>query len=166
MRATPATTLSDLIDRAAIGDLVDHYAHGVDRRDWALYRSVFAQEVIADFAWSGVVETMAADDWVALVARTLAPFDATHHRISNYLVALDGDRAQIRAQMIARHMLGEETHAIGGFYTHDVIRTPAGWRIARLALTITWEQGDRALFERAAALGARPRGDVGAQGMA
>jgi 3-phenylpropionate/cinnamic acid dioxygenase small subunit len=165
MRATPAATLADLIDRAAISDLVDHYAHGVDRRDWALYRSIFADDVTADFAWSGVVETMTADSWVEKVAATLSPFDATQHRMSNYLIALEGDRGRVRAQMIARHVLEGEMHAIGGYYTHDVVRNGAGWRIARLALVITWEQADRGLFERAAARNPRERDDVGGQGM-
>ena len=159
-------SLADLIDRAACSDLVDHYAYGVDRRDWPLYRSIFADEITADFAWSGVVETMAADVWVGKVAATLSPFDATQHRMSNVLVALDGDRGKVRAQMIARHVLDGEMHAIGGYYTHDVVRAGTGWRIARLALAVTWEQGDRSLFERAAARGPRERSDVGTQGMA
>jgi hypothetical protein len=153
MRASPALSTADLLDRAAICDLVDHYAFGIDLRDWALYRSIFADEVHADFGWSGVDQTLPADEWVSLVAATLSPFDATHHRMTNKLVSLDGDRGRVRAQMTARHVLGDEQHMIGGHYTHDVVRSGDEWRIARLTLAVTWEVGDRALFERAAARG-------------
>jgi hypothetical protein len=35
------TDLSILLDRAAISDVVNAYATGLDRRDWVLYRSIF-----------------------------------------------------------------------------------------------------------------------------
>ena len=47
-------TLETLLERAAISDVVNAYATGVDTRDWALYRSVFADEIAIDFtSWSG-----------------------------------------------------------------------------------------------------------------
>ncbi len=166
--AAPAS-LADLIDRAAIADLLNGYAYGIDRRDWPLYRSIFADRLAVDLAWSGVDATMAAGEWVSTVCATLAPFDATQHRMSNIAVDLAGDTAILRCQMTARHMLvvdgAEQHHLIGGYYTHDVVRTAAGWRIARLCLTIMWEQGDRGLFALAAERGPRARVDVGMAGL-
>ncbi len=168
MTLQPAT-LADLLDRAAITELVNGYAYGIDRRDWALYRSIFADRLEVDLAWSGIVETMGVDRWVATVAQMLAPFDATHHRMTNVSIDLDGNRATLFAQMVARHMLEidgvQHMHRIGGHYTHHVVREAGGWRITRLGLIITWEEGDRGLFDRAAARGPRPRADVGTQGM-
>jgi hypothetical protein len=34
-----------------------------------------------------------------------------------------------------------------GYYTNDLVRTPAGWKIARCALTVTAQQGDPRVFE-------------------
>ncbi|WP_156679944.1 nuclear transport factor 2 family protein [Sphingomonas profundi] len=166
--AAPAT-LADLIDRAAIADLLNGYAYGIDRRDWPLYRSIFTDRLEVDLAWSGVDASMPADEWVATVRATLAPFDATQHRMTNIAIDLGADEAILRTQMTARHMLvedgAERHHLIGGYYTHRVVRAGGGWRIARLGLTIMWEQGDRGLFDRAAARGPRTRADVGEQGM-
>ena len=163
---TPPHSLQDLLDRAAIADLRYAYAHGVDRRDWALYRSIFADRVEFDFfTWAGIRETYDADEWVALVKATLAPFDATQHTFTNLLITLDGDNATCVTNMTARHVLGQESQTLGGYYTDRLVRTEAGWRITACQLMITWEEGDRELFERAAALGPRSRADVGLEGI-
>jgi hypothetical protein len=160
-------TLQDLLDRARIGDTVLNYATGIDRRDWALYRSIFADQVEFDFAtWSGEpARVWTADDWVASVRETLAPFDATAHMLTNHVITLDGAEATLVAHMVALHYLEGEVQELGGFYTHRLRREGDGWVIARCRLVITWERGSRDLFARARARGARPRIDVGAEGM-
>ncbi len=163
---TIPTTLQDLIDRAVIGDTILKYATGVDRRDWALYRSIFADEIDVDFTtWSGLATTMAADDWVAAVRDTLACFDATQHMITNHVIAVEGDEARITAHMVAIHVLGSEVQVLGGYYAHRLRRAGTGWRIHACRLVVTWEQGDRGLFDRARARGPRARVDVGTEGM-
>lgn len=163
---SPAISLQDLVDRAAVFDVVLDYATGVDRRDWALYRSIFTDAVEFDFStWRGVKMTMPADDWVAEVKDTLACFDATQHNMTNPVITLDGDRATIVVHMIAHHYFDGEMQKLGGYYTDRLVRTEAGWKIAACQLVITWEEGDRALFERAHAAGPRPRVDVGTAGI-
>lgn len=163
---SPATTVQDLIDRAAVFDVVLDYATGIDRRDWPLYRSIFADEVEFDFStWRGVKTRMSADDWVAQVKDTLAGFDATQHNMTNPVVTLNGDEATIVVYVVARHYFGGEMQTLAGFYTDRLVRTGAGWKIAACRLVITSEQGDRALFDRARAAGPRVRVDVGAQGI-
>lgn len=161
-----ATTLQDLIDRAAVFDVLLNYATGVDRRDWNLYRSIFIDEVYFDFStWRGVKMTMPAEDWVAEVKDTLGCFDATQHNITNPVITLDGDEATVTAYIVARHHFAGEMQTVAGFYTHRLVRTDAGWKIAACTLVITWEEGDRTLFERAHAAGPRERIDVGVAGI-
>jgi len=159
MRApTPARNLQDLLDRAAISDLARCYASGIDRRDWALYRSIFTDRIEVDFStWRGVREAMDADAWVASVIATLACFDATEHSIVNHVIALDGDRATLTAHMVARHVFEGEMQQLGGYYEHQLVRVGDHWKIAACRLVIQWELGDRALFERAARRGPCPR---------
>lgn len=160
------SNVQDLLDRAAIVDLKYAYAHGVDQRDWVLYRSIFADRIEIDFFdWAGIRDVWDADLWVETVKSTLAPFDATQHAFSNPLVTLHGDSATCVTTMTARHVLGEEAQILGGYYTERMDRTATGWKIAACGLKITWEEGDRDLFARAAALGPRPRRDIGAQGI-
>lgn len=166
MKLPPApSSLQDLLDRAAIRDLKQAYAFGVDQRDWALYRSIFTDEVAFDFFdWAGIRDTIHADRWVEMVKATLAPFDATQHVFTGQFITLEGDSATCVTTMTARHQLGQEAQMMGGYYTERMVRTPQGWKITACTLTITWEEGDRALFEKAAALGARARSDIGLQG--
>jgi len=160
-------TLEDLIDRARISDTVLAYATGVDRRDWALYRGIFEDEVVFDFeTWSGEpARSWPADKWIEAVCATLAPFDATSHMLTNQVIGIEGDEATLTAHMVAVHYFDGETQELGGFYTHRLRRHGDHWKIFRCRLVITWERGDRALFERAAARGPRPRIDVGDQGL-
>ena len=150
-------TNDELIERARVTDHVLQYATGIDRHQWDLFRSIFADELRLDFSsWSGEPESvMAADDWVAGVRATLEPFDATQHVLTNFVIDLDGDSATCTCYMAAHHHLvtGDlrEMHSIGGYYVHDLQRAGDGWLIHRSNLNVTWEMGDRALFELAAA---------------
>jgi hypothetical protein len=162
--------LADLLDRAAIADLVHGYANSIDRRDWTMYRSIFADHIDVDFfTWAGIRQRYEADAWVAAVKDTLACFDSTQHTMSNLAISLNGDEATVVAAMTARHNLvidgRREFQILGGYYTDRMVRQPNGWKIAGCALMITWEEGDRALFEKAHALGPRSRVDVGMQGV-
>lgn len=149
-------THDDLLDRARITDHVLGYATGIDRHDWGLYRSIFTDQLTVDFSsWSGEpAATMSADDWVAGVRATLEPFDATQHVLTNFVIDIDGSEASCTCYMAAHHHLvtGElrEMHSIGGYYVHQLRRNGDGWLIHHTQLNVTWEMGDRALFQQAA----------------
>ncbi len=153
-------THQDLMDRAHITDHVLKYATGIDRHQWDLYRSIFADTVLFDFSsWSGQpAAEMSADDWVAGVRATLEPFDATQHVLTNFAIEIEGDDATCTCYMAAHHHLVEgdvrEMHSIGGYYVHRLRRgndpVDGGWLIHATQLNVTWEMGDRGLFERAA----------------
>jgi len=54
-------------DKYDICETVYRFAHGVDTRDWALYRSIFADEVRVDYSSYGAFAptVQSADAWVA-----------------------------------------------------------------------------------------------------
>lgn len=153
---TELLTVEALIDRAEISDVVLRYATALDARDWAGYESVFTDPLTVDFSsWSGEPETtLAVAEWVALVRSTLSGFDATHHLSSNHVITLAGNSATCMSYMVARHYLIEDgerlMHSIGGHYTNQLIEGADGWKIRHCTLTVTWEMGDRGLFEIAA----------------
>ena len=149
MSASSKLDLDTLIARAEISDVVLRYATGIDRRDWKLFRSCFADEVELDFtSWSGGdVRISDAESWVAGVEGGLSGFDATQHISSNHVHQIDGDEATCVSYMIANHHVVEAgermMHSIGGYYTNRLRRGPDGWRIHACRLTVTWEMGDR-----------------------
>ena len=147
-----ALTVETLIARAEISDVVHRYATGIDRRDWVLYRSIFADAVDFDFTtWSGgEPRRLSGDDWVAGVREALSGFDATQHLSSNHVHTVDGDAATCVSYMIALHYLvvdgDRRMQGLGGYYTNQLRRGPDGWKIHACTLTVTWEMGDRDLF--------------------
>ena len=153
MSSAQPVTLDTLIARAEISDVVNRYATGIDRRDWALYRSIFADEVGFDFtSWSGgEPRTLRADDWVANVRDGLSGFDATQHISSNHVHTVEGEAATCVSYMIALHHIVEgdrrQMHGLGGYYTNRLRREAAGWIIHACKLNVTWEMGDRSLFQ-------------------
>jgi len=150
--------LQHLADRAAISDVVIAYATGIDRRDWALYRSIFTDPVHIDFSsFSGGSGTeMAREDWVQRVRGLQDGFDATQHLSTNHVVRLDAfgpdglaSAATCVSEMHAQHYVADQPVTfctLGGHYTNQLVRTPDGWRIRSCTLTVRWETGTRAIF--------------------
>jgi hypothetical protein len=165
--------LQQLLDRAAISDVVHAYATGLDRRDWALYRFIFCDELEMDFESVGIRRaTYSADEWVRSAQTLFAGFRATQHTSTNHVHQIDGDRATCVSNMQAEHFIapapgdpplapGAERWTIGGYYVNELVRTQAGWKLRRVALHVTWTQGNpevpRIALQRGRALRAEKR---------
>jgi hypothetical protein len=148
--------LKELADRMAITDLILKYATGIDTRDWALFRSIFADELFMDFSsYSGAPgANMTADQWVAGCQRMLPGFDATQHSLSNFVYDIRGDEATVTVYMQAEHFiantLGDASHTLGGYYVHRLRRGTDGWRIHATTLKVLWSRGNRHVYQLAA----------------
>ena len=147
--------IQDLLDRQDVIDSILRYASGIDMRNWSLYRECFTDELEVDFtSWGGGTPLkLGADQWVANVRSTLSGFEGTQHTLTNFVVDVDGDDAHAVVYMSAQHFLpndkGDSSLLIGGYYTHDLVRTPTDWKIRKARLTVTWTVGNRHIFELA-----------------
>jgi hypothetical protein len=83
-------------------------------------------------------------------SESFARFRATHHVSSDHVIDLDGDSAQLRANLIAMHLWADQerdpntpqTHFLAGGVLHAlVVRTGRGWRLSELSLRNTWRTG-------------------------
>lgn len=130
--------------RHEVTEVLVRYATGIDRRDWALFRTCFTEDCDADYGdighWHGVEEIT---DWMT---RTHEPCGHTLHRITNVAVdasSSDGDdRVQARSYVDAL-VLGADNRAgvrAAGFYDDDLVRTDGEWRIARRRFTMVLAQ--------------------------
>jgi len=148
--------VSDFTD---ITSRVYEYAYGIDTRDWALYRSIFTDQITMDFSSynAAPVTTMSADTWVDACKSLFMGLDATQHTMSNPLVEVDGDRARCRMYMQAEHFLkndaGSFDFALGGYYDDRLVRTDTGWRIAAVTLNVFWSRGNRHIMTLAPEIG-------------
>ena len=159
-------------DRLAIHELALRYASGIDRRDWAAYRSCFTDPCHFDFSsWTGRPGgPLPAEVWTDNVRRTNGSFDATQHLLGNFVLRFDPgdrDRARYEIELQAQHFFRPETLAahgwaagtvhwclLGGHYTNEVVRGTGGWQIARCQLTVRWRTGNEGIFALAHEIGA------------
>jgi 3-phenylpropionate/cinnamic acid dioxygenase small subunit len=156
-----------LLDYSDIQRVIYDYATGLDTKDWNLWRSIFTDAVHVKFRSAAEAEfTGLGQDWVSMTApewvegrRILfSGLATTQHQMSNPRITVEGDTATCTMYMQAIHFMpGEPTaeYTLGGYYVDDLVRTPEGWKIARVNLNVTWERGDATMLERARERGHR-----------
>ena len=133
-----------LADRIAAEDLLTRYATAVDRRDWEQYRSIFTADAEIDYTSAGGIAGT-VDEVVEFLSTSLELFEMTQHLVSNIDLEVNGDSATVTAMFHNPMRLpGGDTWFTGGWYHHDLVRTPDGWRSRRLREESAWF--DRAPF--------------------
>jgi SnoaL-like domain len=114
---------------------------------------VFCDEITCDFSALGApVTTISRDAWCQRTKQAFAGWTATHHAISNLRCAIDGDRATVQAHIHAEHWAPREVAAGGpncwlvvGFYDNVAARTPQGWRLKSVTLTLSHQENEALL---------------------
>lgn len=140
-------------ERASALDVLARFAHGIDGRDWDLYRSVFTDEVDIDYSSyrAGSVGRMTADAWVNRARGLFPGLDASQHVLHNAWVQDEGDgQVAVRTTMRADHFLDGARYTLGGHYLHRLHREGGRWTITGVTLTVTWQEGDKAVLATAA----------------
>ena len=133
-----------LADRIAAEDLLTRYATAVDRRDWEQYRSIFTADADIDYTSAGGIAGT-VDEIVEFLSTSLEMLEMTQHLVSNIDLEVNGDSATVTAMFNNPMRLpGGDTWFTGGWYHHDLVRTPDGWRSRRLREESAWF--DRAPF--------------------
>jgi hypothetical protein len=78
--------------------------------------------------------------------QALGAVQATQHLIAGQVITLNGDEAACAASVQCTHLMprheGGPLWTVGGRYDFRLTRTPAGWRISALTLTVQWEHGN------------------------
>ena len=130
-----------LVDRAEITDLLNSYARAVDRQDWDLFRSVFTPDASIDYTQVGGIAGN-LDEVVGFLSKVMAMFETTQHLISNIDITVDGDEAGVVAMVYNPLKLADSpVWATGGWYHHELVRTPEGWRSRSLVEEASWFHG-------------------------
>ena len=142
---TEPYSAEELADRLAIDDLLTRYAMAVDDGDWDALDTVFTPDATIDYTSAGGIRG-SYPEVKAWLEKALAPFPVRQHMIGNKRVAIDGDRATVRAYFFnpMRLTLADGTSRSapgGGYYNHRLIRTPEGWRSQELVEDEVWRDG-------------------------
>ncbi|ULE31791.1 nuclear transport factor 2 family protein [Mycobacterium sp. IDR2000157661] len=125
-------------DKAQITEVLIRYATGIDFKDWALFRTCWADEVDIDYGDLGRYTD--PDEFTALMEQIHGGMGQTYHRIANPAVAVDGDRATARSYVHAvLQAVPDDTNSwidALGHYDDELVRTAEGWRINKRTTNI------------------------------
>lgn len=126
-------------DRIAIREVLLRYARAVDARDLAVVASCFTP----DAHYRGALATGTVADALAALPTAMARYTATRHAITAHTVELAGDEATSTAECTAMHWRPDGTcRTVGLRYRDGLVRTAAGWRIARRDVESLWSRGE------------------------
>jgi hypothetical protein len=146
------TTVRELNDRNEIADLVSRLGVVLDEGRFDEMKSLLAEDVIVRTP-GGVAEGHEAV--IAQASRNHQPGQPVQHLITNLLLDLDGDgdRAAARANLVVHFGATDRgvdpttvpappvVYTLGEVYRFDLVRTPDGWRLARIDATPVWYSG-------------------------
>ncbi|MBL7489374.1 nuclear transport factor 2 family protein [Frankia sp. AgB1.9] len=126
-------------DQASISEVLIRYATGIDRRDWALFRTCWTPDVEADYGDMGRFD--GADAITEFMTAVHKDMGSTRHQLSNFVIEVDGDRATASSYVHAVLALSPTDpalwiDAVGG-YEDELVRTADGWRISRRSFSAT-----------------------------
>jgi hypothetical protein len=139
-----STTLTEpdtqaLRDRIEITDTIYRYASCIDRRDIGGVRSVFADDLQAQY---GNSEPITGGDTVASwIDEATKGCVWQHHLLSVYHVEVDGDRADALVYHTSHQLFAtdpETVHVLVGRYRDELRRSAGGWKISKLVFEILW----------------------------
>ena len=137
--------LAELIDRQQITDLITAYTRAVDTGSFADLREVFTEDAVLDYSSvGGPVDRR--DVVIPWIAQGLAGFVRYQHLIGQVEIEIDGDAARATAYftnpMVVINPDGNEgLWECGGYYHHELRRTPDGWRSVKLVDDVQWQRG-------------------------
>ena len=131
--------MNPAVDLAEVSALLYRYARAVDSHDWDLYRSVFTADAHIDYG--PTVVTGGLDEVTAWMATNFSAVPMSMHYITNIeIIAASGDTATVRAMFDNPMQLPGVTglSRCGGYYHHELVRTPDGWRSRNLREEMIW----------------------------
>ncbi|MDA2893086.1 nuclear transport factor 2 family protein [Mycolicibacterium sp. BiH015] len=136
------TDVRRLADELEIRALLSRYARAVDTKDWDLYRSVFTDDAHIDYSSAGA-PAGSRDEVAAWLEAGFAAIPWSMHYITNIECDIDGDTATVRAMFYNPMQLPgvQDQSCCGGYYFHDLARTPDGWRSRNLREENVWFVG-------------------------
>jgi 3-phenylpropionate/cinnamic acid dioxygenase small subunit len=122
--------------RQDVSDVLVRYATGIDRRDWALFRTCFADDCDVDYGDIGAWHS--ADEITEWMRKVHDPCGATMHRITNQVVTPTEAGVGARSYVDALVMFSDNTSGTraAGHYDDDLINTDDGWKISRRRFTL------------------------------
>ena len=140
--------LEAIVDQTKIIKTINRLFIGTDNRDWMLVKSCFTPRVLFDMSSldAGEPKHLSPDDIVAAWDTGLKPLKAIHHQVGNYLVEVNGTKAEAFCYGIASHYLPNKsainTRTFVGSYEFGLIKDNSHWRITAFKFNLKYIDGN------------------------
>jgi ketosteroid isomerase-like protein len=136
--------LQTISDRIQIDDLITTYTRAVDTLDWDRFDTVFTEDATIDYTASGGIKGT-RDEVRRWLAETLPMFASMQHYVAQKEVILAGDTAEVRVYLMNPMQIAQPDGStwqmdVGGYYVHQLVRTPDGWRSRELVEELAWSR--------------------------
>lgn len=154
MIITPTTVdsqrgLQQLHDRTEITDLVHRLGACLDGGRYDEMRELLTEDATVTTP-GGHAEGREA--LIAQARRNHPDGQRFQHVITNVLIDLEDDRAEVRANLVVHITTSDEAIgdapappprcSIGEVYSFEFVRAPGGWRFSRIATVALWVSGN------------------------
>ncbi|MBZ2195409.1 nuclear transport factor 2 family protein [Occultella gossypii] len=137
-------TLQEISDRIEITDTITRYSYGLDQRIWPEWDRTFTPDAVLDFSAVGMSEHSPAELRAIFTQGDATRIPVGQHLLHNTVIEVDGDRATARSEYTMTTHSRTETEGKarrvqgGGWYSDELVRTDAGWRITRRTANSKW----------------------------
>jgi hypothetical protein len=139
--------------RVAIGDLIARMGYLIDRLDWDKVAEGLCDQVGTDFVslLGGDPKVQSKAELLIDYAAFLPGFHALQHMINLVdLELLTDNSARSSSYVRATHRFDDGLWIVGGIYHHSLLNLGGVWKISSIQFKLLYEEGDRALAEKAA----------------
>jgi ketosteroid isomerase-like protein len=128
-------------DELEIMRLLARLAQAVDDRDADAYRDCLADEVVCLVPGSSPDEVWRAvpgEAYARQAVESVSGFDWTHHRLCNFVIVIDGERAHGKVDVVAQMQVPKADDGgapprltVGGRYDLEFGKVATEWRITK-----------------------------------
>jgi len=140
----------ELVNRAEITSAVNSYFRALDEKDFDAQRfaTIFTTEAKVTrpdgSSLTGPKEISSSHQ------HSFARFESSQHFLTGHEIAIEGNTASVRANLIAMHMWqGSHTNAnkadnffiAGGVIDANLVRANGQWRVSQVSNTVLWRAG-------------------------
>jgi len=136
-----------LLDRAAIGDVIQRYSRAVDQRDWDEVASCFTPDAYADY---GLIQG-GVEEVVRWIRQGVEAFDKTMHFIQPLVIEVVGDTARAEAYGLAYHRrtdAGQRKELLVRVrYLDELVRVGETWLIQRRTVEYVFGREDEVVLD-------------------
>jgi ketosteroid isomerase-like protein len=162
---TDQEILRRLLDRQEITDTLYRYAAAIDVKDYERLRSVFTDDVVAQYA--GAPEIQGADKLTAWIREMSPTTKYQHHLLNVYEVEIHGDEAHAYTYHTSHQVdaaTPDSVYVIVARYRDVLRRVDGRWLIADKRMEVGWME--RREYSQAAAVSAEAEQNLAAQAAA